>query len=324
MNYNLKIIFSITIVFAISFSILITFLTISVPKVELYESQNEFYLKDLSSEIDRILIIGASQTASLNATYIENQINKNNQNYEVYNLSTISDRPLTRLQTLDQIILMKPTLVIYGVGFLEFENLKRPLVIKPESILPDPEEFFRDLMAVENLEFLNSLQSPKFITLQTFRDTFFENEIKNLYLDDKAPFFTYDLEKKRKIVDLEELRIKAKLKQFNGIKPLDRNPEVPALQKILKEFNENEIKVVLILTPFPEPYFEVMPYYYEERLNSIFDLTKDDSNQNNYSFLHHYENMNIWSDLHHVSINQEITYFNDDIVQLILEELPFT
>ena len=90
MNYNLKIIFSITIVFAISFSILITFLTISVPKVELYESQNEFYLKDLSSEIDRILIIGASQTASLNATYIENQINKNNQNYEVYNLSQSS------------------------------------------------------------------------------------------------------------------------------------------------------------------------------------------------------------------------------------------
>ena len=324
MNYNLKIIFSITIVFAISFSILITFLTISVPKVELYESQNEFYLKDLSSEIDRILIIGASQTASLNATYIENQINKNNQNYEVYNLSTISDRPLTRLQTLDQIILMKPTLVIYGVGFLEFENLKRPLVIKPESILPDPEEFFRDLMAVENLEFLNSLQSPKFITLQTFRDTFFENEIKNLYLDDKAPFFIYDLEKKRKIVDLEELRIKAKLKEFNGIKPLDRNPEVPALQKILKEFNKNEIKVVLILTPFPEPYFEVMPVYYEDRLNSIFDLTKDDSNQNNYSFLHHYENMNIWSDLHHVSINRDITHFNDDIVQLILAELPFT
>jgi len=83
MNYNLKIIFSITIVFAVSFSILITFLTISVPKVEINESQNEFYSKDLSSEIDKIFIIGASQTASLNATYIENQINKNNQNYEV-------------------------------------------------------------------------------------------------------------------------------------------------------------------------------------------------------------------------------------------------
>ena len=90
MNYNLKIIFSITIVFAVSFSILITFLTISVPKVEINESQNEFYSKDLSSEIDKIFIIGASQTASLNATYIENQINKNNQNYEVYNLSQSS------------------------------------------------------------------------------------------------------------------------------------------------------------------------------------------------------------------------------------------
>jgi len=159
MNYNLKIIFSITIVFAISFSILITFLTISVPKVELYESQNEFYLKDLSSEIDRILIIGASQTASLNATYIENEINKNNQNYEVYNLSTISDRPLTRLQTLDQIILLKPTLVIYGVGYVDFENSKIPSIVKPESIFPDPEEFFRSFSPFKNSDLLNRIYS---------------------------------------------------------------------------------------------------------------------------------------------------------------------
>ena len=324
MNYNLKIVFSLAIVFIISFSILITFLTISVPEIEINESQNEFYSKDFSSEVDKIFIIGASQTASLNATYIENQIKKNNQNYEVYNLSIISDRPLTRLQTLDQIIIMKPTLVIYGVGFLEFENLKRPLVAKPESIFPDPEEFFRGLMTFENSEFLNLFQSPKFITLQTIRDTFFEDEIKNLYLDDSAPFFSYDLEKKRKIIDLDELRIKAKLKQFNGINPLDKNPEVPAFQDIIKKFNENEIKVILISSPFPEPYFEVMPNYYEERLNSIFDSTKDDSYQNIYSFLHQYESMNIWSDLHHVSINQNITYFNDDIVQIILEELPST
>ena len=136
MNYNLKIIFSLTIVFILSFSILITFLTISAPKLEINESQQEFYSKDFSSELDRIFIIGSSQTASLNATYIENKINKNNQNYEVYNLSIKADRPLTRLQTLDQLILTKPTLVIIGVGFFEFENLKKPLIIKPKIECP--------------------------------------------------------------------------------------------------------------------------------------------------------------------------------------------
>ncbi len=322
MKYNLKIIFSITIVFIISFSVLITFLTISAPKIEINESQQEFYSKYFSSELDRIFIIGSSQTASLNATYIENKINKNNQNYEVYNLSIKADRPLTRLQTLDQLILTKPTLVIIGVGFFEFENLKKPLIIKPKSILPDPEEFFNDFMTFKNSEFLNSLQSPKFITLQTFRDTFFEKEVKNLYLDDKAPFFTYDLEKKRKILDLEELEIRAKLSQFKGIKPVDRNPEVLAMQKIIKKLNENEIKFIVIPVPFSKPYFEVMPDYYEDRLNSIFDEVLHDSSQNNYSFLHRYENMNIWSDLHHISINENITYFDDDIIQLILEELP--
>lgn len=322
MNYNLKIILSVSIVFVISFSFLIAFLTLSAPEVGIYELQNKFYSKEFSSETEKIFIIGASQTASLNATYIENEIKKNNLHYDVYNLSVISDRPITRLQTLDEIIAMKPSLVVYGVGFLEFENLKQPLVAKPESIFPDPEEFFREKISFGDSEFLNSLKSPKFITLQTIRDTFFEDEIKNLYLDESAPFFTYDLDKKRGIVELDDLRIKAESKQFNGIKPLDRNPEVPALQKIIQEFNENEIKVILISSPFPKPYFEVIPDYYEERLNSIIDLSIDEPNKNYYSFLHEYENMNVWSDLHHVSINHDVTYFNDDLVQIILNELP--
>ncbi|MDX1372317.1 MAG: hypothetical protein R3321_07595 [Nitrososphaeraceae archaeon] len=324
MNYNLKIVLSVSIVFAISLSFLMAFLTLSVSEVEIYELQNKFYSKDFSSDVDKIFIIGASQTASLNATYIEHQIKKSNYDYDVYNLSIISDRPITRLQTLDEIISMNPSLVVYGVGFLEFENLKRPLVEKPESIFPDPEEFFRDQINLQDSDFLNSLQSPKFITLQTIRDVFFEDEKKNLYLDESTPFFTYDLDKKRRIVDLDDLRIKAELKQFNGIKPLDRNPEVPALQKIIKKFNENEIKVILISCPFPKPYFEFMPDYYEERLNSIIDLTEDASNKNYYSFLHEYENMNIWSDLHHVSINDNVKIFNDDIVEIILKEIPST
>ncbi len=323
MNYNLKIIFSITIVFVMSFSVLITFLSVSAPKIGINELQNEFYSKDFPVDVNRIFIIGASQTASLNATYIENQINKNNQNYEVYNLSIAAGRPTDQLQKLDQLILSKPTLVLYGVGFVDFENSKMPLIEKPESIFPDPEEFFRDWTANENLEFLNSLQSPKFVTLQTFRDTFFKNEeIKNLYLDDKVPFFTFDLDKKREILDLEELKIRAKLSQFKGIKPLDRNPQVQAFHKIINKFDENEIKIIVILVPFSKPYFEAMPNYYEDRFNSIFDKPIPDSNQNYYSFLHKYENMNIWSDLHHISIDENITYFTDDIVQIILEELP--
>ena len=171
-------------------------------------------------------------------------------------------------------------------------------------------------------EFLNSLQSPKFVTLQTFRDSFFKNEeTRNLYFDEKAPFFTFDLDKKRKILDEEDLKIKAKLGNYKGIKPLDRNPQAQAFQKIIDKFDENNIKFIVISVPFPQPYFEVMPDYYEDRLNTIFDNSITDYSQNYNSFLHKYENMNIWSDLHHISIDENITYFNDDIVQLILEKL---
>jgi len=325
MNYNLKIIFSITIVFVMSFSVLITFLSVSAPKIGINELQNEFYSKDFPVDVNRIFIIGASQTASLNATYIENQINKNNQNYEVYNLSIAAGRPTEQLQKLDQLIFSKPTLVIYGVGFVDFENSKIPLIVKPESIFPDPEEFFRSLSPFKNSEFINSLQSPKFVTLQTLRDSFFKNEeTRNLYFDDKAPFFTFDLNKKRKILNQEELIIKAKLGNYKGIKPLDRNSQVQAFQEIINKFDENDIKLIVISVPFPKPYFEVIPDYYEDRFNSIFEKTIPDSSKNYYSFLHNYENMEIWSDLHHISMDESITYFNDDIVQLILEEFPPT
>jgi len=112
-----KIIISVLIAFIISFSSLLIFLNWNYENDELARWGDKFYLQNFDGDATKIVILGSSQTARLNATYIENKISSFNQEYEVYNLSIVANKPQHRFSSLDRIISIKPDLVLYGVGF---------------------------------------------------------------------------------------------------------------------------------------------------------------------------------------------------------------
>jgi len=64
-----------------------------------------------------------------------------------------------------------------------------------------------------------------------------------------------------------------------------------------------------------------MPYYYEDRLELIIKELKSETGIQVYSLLHKYEDLTIWSDLNHISINSSVTNFNDDVLTILLTEL---
>ncbi len=74
MNNNSHIFFTIIIMFGVSFSIFFAFMSIFGAEIGKNKSQEEFYFNDVSSDKQKILFLGNSQIASINATKIEQQL----------------------------------------------------------------------------------------------------------------------------------------------------------------------------------------------------------------------------------------------------------
>jgi len=218
-NNNSNIFFTIIIMFGVSFSIFFAFMSIFGAEVEKNKSQTEFYFKDLNSEEQKILLLGNSQMASVNATKIKQQLLKNNKDFSVLNLAIPADRPQLRQMSLDDMISLNPLLVVYGIGFFEFENVKRSPIDKPESFLPDPQRLLDELFTQNSELNLNTINSPKLVTLNILRNFISEkSEDEQLHYDSSTPFISYNLIKQNQIHNNNEFENQAKQKIFNGIK----------------------------------------------------------------------------------------------------------
>ena len=78
--------------------------------------QNDFYSQKFSDNKKKIFLLGASNVDRLNSTHISEILINNNRAYDVYNLSTPSDRPLERLWSIEKMISLKPELIVYGLS----------------------------------------------------------------------------------------------------------------------------------------------------------------------------------------------------------------
>ena len=83
----------------LGFSIVFALILILEPKLDISSKEKEFFLRVEKFDENTIIILGSSQTASFNATYLENNLLNNNKDYSIYNLSISADRPQKRYQT---------------------------------------------------------------------------------------------------------------------------------------------------------------------------------------------------------------------------------
>lgn len=280
------------------------------------------------SNTPKVLLFGSSHTGALNTDYIQEYIGLD---YKVYNLATASDYPTRRIETLTNVIELKPKMILYGIEIRMFEGqpsvkqeqLTALQIIEINSVLPSTKEFFENILfpLTANDFFSKIPKSPKIITLQIIkhfvRDS---NQTITLNVDSNRPF--YNIEKNiDPVVDLEILKKdqESKNMQFHGIDP-QNNREWDTLKKIIKELKHNNIKVVIFATPKSSVYIN----WLTDENKIIFDQMLEeiaDTGAIVYSKYDMYQDYNIWSDPVHVTQGKSGIVYSEDIAKIIVKEL---
>lgn len=272
-----------------------------------------------TSDKPRIFIIGASNVYSINSTQIVADLESNDQRYDVYNLADMSDMPSHRLRSIDHVISLKPSIVLYGVSITDFEKPYKKthgdsIFDSLVSKIIQPKKFFVAILSYfsgNDAEF-KFPTSPKDRVILSLRYLIRGPEFVH------NPFINYN---QVPITDEKDIESQRQQISFRGIDPSYTNKEKLALDEIIKRLQKNNIKVVIFTPPYHEIFFDTLDDSDEALfINIIQDITKQ--NHVTTYFLHKkYENMNIWRDPYHVAVNSTVTVYTNDISEIILQEI---
>jgi len=292
--------------------------------------EEKFYSQNFTGK--KIFILGSSLVSAGNAEYIQKYLLKNEQDYEVYNLAIMSDKPIKRLNTIESIIKAQPDIVVYGIGFNDIYDQISMEYLKLGVSLPDPRHFFAEFMwyLEMNTELnFNVLSSTRTVSFGVI-DNILQKGIINPRHDKEiyeqpdifvnTPFFRY-YEYDRTLMNEKEIEMQIKELPLTVINPPEKNKNVIALKKTIEILQENNIQVIIFTTPYNKLFYEISPNYDQNAFNVIVeDLTKSTNTKIN--FLHSkYNSTEIWHTHDHLVVNENTTFYSKDIAKIILNEL---
>ncbi len=304
-----------------------------------------FYSQNFDQNEKKIFIFGASPVNAINSNIVNSILHDTNINFKTYNLGKGSDDPDKRIDSLDLIIDSKPELVLYGIGYRDFQAKistdRISETTKTKSILPDPHDFFEEYILAKlkfyDLE-LDYIKNPKLSTLQMIKSFNIKNfsddsTPSNLILDEDHPLRTPEQVQNVYIKKSDEhlyddgKKWKSNVERY-GIEPNYKNRYSISLYSIIDKLQENNIKVILFTFPHHKYLLENVPYEEEEKfLKIVYDIKKEFNIP--VRMLHEeYSNKENWSDLIHIYYNYNLTENNEDSIQyskdianLILNEI---
>ena len=105
---------------------------------------------------------------------------------------------------------------------------------------------------------------------------------------------------------------------FPKIGSPESNSELISLMKIIEKFEKNGIKVIIFATPSQKLLLDNIPNEILDDFDSYFVYIDSNSNASVSSFYSKYENLNVWSDVSHIAVNNQVSSYSDDITELIL------
>ena len=254
-----KILFIIFLSFLIAFGIFLVLIQTFYQEQEIALIENEKnYYSSIQGIDNKIFLVGGSHISAINPFFIEEFLAENNEEYEVFNLSKMANRPLREIKNIDLLISAKPEIIVYGISardFAEIQSINKPTV-KSNQPLPDPSLFFKNWLNIQNSELL-ILQpdfSPKLITLKEIRGISVNSQD---YI--KAPFFRFDYKRDFNVMDDKELKLQAigdaKLVEITSI---NKNQDLSSLKKIITKLEENNIKIILFTTPQHKYFYDLV------------------------------------------------------------------
>ena len=276
----------------------------------------EFFTQEFDPDKKIIFLLGSSNVGQLNVTKINEMISSQHNDYEIFNLAYNADTPKIRFKSVEEIISLKPKYVLYGVSFIDF---KHP--IEKENIF-DIKFSFAQLLPNNTIEKFN----PKFNTVEKIKETFISTGLfpppRKIFSIPNTPFFEYN-EDSTKIMTEDELKRELPLSGVyaSEINLTDDHQEVQYFEKIISEFQKNNIKVVVFTTPVPNLYYNALSDSVKDDFNKLLEKVSNDYDVEIYNFSNEFGDMDIYWDLIHVSYNEKSLVYSESVAKIILKEI---
>ncbi len=283
---------------------------------QLFLTNEQFFSQELEGK-NKIFILGSSHVYALNPILISNELQKKGENFTVYNLGSPGDDFEERERTIEMIIQENPKLVLYGIEPRAFETKGRNLVSTTNGILPSIPSITELFDSIE-FDKKGVLKNPKFALIRTISEPIRDID-KNERPYQNSPFLIYDPNVSQ-ITDLEDL-YKHEKEYFSTIQPAEINSNLLYLKRIVDKLQNNDIKVILFITPHSKIFLDYFP---ENERNIFEDIIKNISITKDivvYSEIDRYSDLNVWYDHTHLAVNNNTNFYSKDVSKMILNEI---
>jgi len=276
----------------------------------------EFFTQEFESDKKIILLLGSSNVGQLNVSKINEIVSSQHTDYEIFNLAYNADTPKVRFNSIEETISLKPEYVFYGVSFIDFRS-----PTEKENIF-DIKFSFAQLLPNNTIEKFN----PKFNTIEKIKETFVSTDLfpppRKFFSIPNTPFFEYN-EDSTTILTEEELKRGLPLSGVyaSEINLTDDHQEVQHFEKIISEFQKNNIKVVIFTTPVHNLYYNALSDSVKDDFNKLLEKISNDYDVKIYDFSNEFGDMDIYWDLIHVSYNEKSLVYSESAAKIILKEI---
>ena len=276
----------------------------------------EFFTQEFEPDKKIILLLGSSNVGQLNVAKINEIVSSQHTDYEIFNLAYNADTPKVRFNSIEETISLKPEYVFYGVSFIDFRS-----PTEKENIF-DIKFSFAQLLPNNTIEKFN----PKFNTIEKIKETFVSTDLfpppRKFFSVPNTPFFEYN-EDSTTILTEDELKRGLPLSGVyaSEINLTDDHQEVQHFEKIISEFQKNNIKVVIFTTPVHNLYYNVLSDSVKDDFNKLLERISNDYDVKIYDFSNEFGDMDIYWDLIHVSYNEKSLVYSETAAKIILKEI---
>ena len=319
---NKTILISILIALTFSFLLFYTFHEFFPPKKASDINDHPFFAENENSDSKKILLLGGSGAAQLNSTVINQSLKKDYENYVFYNLAYNADTPEQRYKSLNETIMLKPQLVLYGItyfglnGFWEnTEKDTQPLPtieLNPTALLSRSDPFLEINPKATTLNFIR----------ESFSDTIFFSAKADRFQLENAPFSFFD--EYQTIIasdnDLKKVNSESVGMHVNQNKSITKE-QIIYFKQIIKSLQNNDIEVIIFVLPQQRYFLDLVPEYDKEIFYASLEEIKNEFNVEIYDLSDDYADLNIWMDHNHVAYNKKSMIFSDDIYKIISKEM---
>ena len=320
---NKTILISVLIALTFSFLIFYTFHEFFPTQKVSDIKDHPFFAENKNSDSKKILLLGGSGAAQLDSTMINQLLSKDYENHIFYNLAYNADTPKQRYKSINETIMLKPKLVLYGItyfdlnGFYWINTIKNPqplptIGLNPAALLAYDDPFLEINPKETTLNFIR----------ESFGDTGFFPEKADRFQLENAPFSFFD-EYQTIIADdnnLKKIRAESVKTHVNQNEAITKE-QVRHLKEIIELLQNNDIKVIIFVLPQQKYFLDLIPEDDKAIFYASLEEIKSEFNVKIYDLSDDYADLNIWMDHNHVAYNKKSMIFSDDIYKIISKEM---